>query len=214
MYKNINSNIFHWYTCIHYDSILINVGFKISRHCKSSLFYITTHTKSPTIVIKRQSSFLSWISWITQLHIHLFTNKYTITIDIMFCNNKSGQVEYHEYCWEQTDKIGVIHSKEIVNMSNTGNIQLASEWAMTTCTASHRRASTWPRTTCSSTERSMSVMTWHIPMALKPVRSSSSQMLKMWIIVLNRLRETIKSRTITYICMIKTEILYIRISFH
>lgn len=40
------------------------------------------------------------------------------------------------------------------------------------------------------------------------------QMLKMWIIVLNRLRETIKSRTITYICMIKTEILYIRISFH
>ena len=45
----------------------------------------------------------------------------------MFCNNKSGQVEYHEYCWEQTDKIGVIHSKEIVNMSNTGNIQLASE---------------------------------------------------------------------------------------
>ena len=127
MYKNINSNIFHWYTCIHYDSILINVGFKISRHCKSSLFYITTHTKSPTIVIKRQSSFLSWISWITQLHIHLFTNKYTITIDIMFCNNKSGQVEYHDYCWEQTDKIGVIHSKEIVNMSNTGNIQLASE---------------------------------------------------------------------------------------
>lgn len=110
MYKNINSNIFHWYTCIHYDSILINVGFKISRHCKSSLFYITTYTKSPTIVIKRQSSFLSWISWITQLHIHLFTNKYTITIDIMFCNNKSGQVEYHDYCWEQTDKIGVIHS--------------------------------------------------------------------------------------------------------
>lgn len=45
----------------------------------------------------------------------------------MFCNNKSGQVEYHDYCWEQTDKIGVIHSKEIVNMSNTGNIQLASE---------------------------------------------------------------------------------------
>ena len=40
----------------------------------------------------------------------------------MFCNNKSGQVEYHEYCWEQTDKIGVIHSKEIVNMSNTGNL--------------------------------------------------------------------------------------------
>ena len=214
MYKIINSNIFHWYTCIHYDSILINVGFKISRHCKSSLFYITTHTKSPTIVIKRQSSFLSWISWITQLHIHLFTNKYTITIDIMFCNNKSGQVEYHEYCWEQTDKIGVIHSKEIVNMSNTGNIQLASEWATTTYTASLPRASIWPRTTCSSTERSMSVMTWHIPMALKPVRSSSSQMLKMWIIVLNRLRETIKSRTITYICMIKTEILYIRISFH
>ena len=45
----------------------------------------------------------------------------------MFCNNKSGQVEYHDYCWEQTDKIGVIHSKEIVNMSNTGNIQLAPE---------------------------------------------------------------------------------------
>ena len=44
--------------------------------------------------------------------------------------------------WSITNKIGVIHSKEIVNMSNTGNIQLASEWAMTTCTASHRRAST------------------------------------------------------------------------
>ena len=214
MYKNINSNIFHWYTCIHYDSILINVGFKISRHCKSSLFYITTHTKSPTIVIKRQSSFLSWISWITQLHIHLFTNKYTITIDIMFCNNKSGQVEYHEYCWEQTDKIGVIHSKEIVNMSNTGNIQLASEWAMTTCTASHRRASTWPSRTCSSTVRSTLATTCHTPTGRMRGRNSIWLTWQTWTTARRRLRETIKSRTITYICMIKTEILYIRISFH